>query len=184
MRRTTKYVIEVIFFVVLMFTLSGCSNDKLRVKTKRNKEFAVIRVKDDYYELPQASNLVYTENGVDYPQLKDGEIAYVVADVNIYYGGVAGYTDNIFIKDIKSYSVIDHEEAAEKLNIPDANDSDFKYGSHILQYKDENDLYLIMISRNLVVVYRDLEPFMEYEAGGTYENELIPFFEKISDGKK
>ena len=38
--------------------------------------------------------------GTDYPEMEDGACAHVVADVDIYDGGVAGYMNDYYLKDV------------------------------------------------------------------------------------
>lgn len=97
----------VIISVVCMIFLSACTGkgteaadrsqstdlgqdeytaDAMSITDEKDKEFMVMRVKDDYLEISCECDWVYLESGGEYPELADGQVALVKADVAIYDG--------------------------------------------------------------------------------------------------
>ncbi len=180
--------------LLMMLVLSGCKNDTqsdgkkmpadwMDISTENDKEFTMIRVKDDYLEIRsgEANAFVYTEPEGSYPELEDGQCAKVVADVNIYEGGEAGYMGNIFIKDLKSCTPVTYMDVAEEYGFPDAGSSNFDRQHYILQYKNEEELYLLLLNRNYVEAYRDGVFFAEFDLDACKGEKVTPFFEKLNE---
>lgn len=183
--------------VVLIFVgvLSGCQKesrdtepevkepvsayiaDYLEITSEKDQEFIVLRVKDDYLELTREYEWVYAGKGGKYPELADGQVARVKADVDVYDGGEAGYTGNKFITDLKQYEVLDYRDVVYELDIPSCEGTSF-YRQHLLQYQDGEKLYFIILNRNYIRVYLDGTFIKEYEYSGL-EDELEPFWTEV-----
>ena len=160
--------------------------DAMYITPEDDKEFTLIRVKDDYIEITREENgtqwnlYVYTELTGMYPDIEDGQCAKVVADVNIYDGGEAGYMDNIFIKDLKSYTPIDYKEVIDEAKLEDASSHTFDGNNHILQYQKDGNIYLLILCGGDVEVYKDGSHYMEYEYKDLKDDEMTkPFFESL-----
>ena len=184
--------------VVLIFVgvLSGCQKesrdtapevkepvsayiaDYLEITSEKDQEFIVLRVKDDYLEVTRGYDNVYAGKGGEYPELSDGQVARVKADVDVYDGGEAGYTGNKFITDLKQYEVLDYRDVVYELGIPSCEGKSGFYGQDLLQYQDGEKLYFIILNRNYIRVYSDGTFIMEYEYSGL-EDELEPFWTDV-----
>ena len=184
--------------VVLIFVgvLSGCQKesrdaepevkepvsayiaDYLKITSEKDQEFIVLRVKDDYLELTREYEWVYAGKGGKYPELADGQVARVKADVDVYDGGEAGYTGNKFITDLKQYEVLDYRDVIYELDIPSCEGRSGFYGQDLLQYQDGEKLYFIILNRNYIRVYSDGTFMKEYEYSGL-EDELEPFWTEV-----
>lgn len=155
-------------------------SDEMSVDSREDAVFYVMRVNDDYLEIPGECNYVYVEGGGIYPELENGQIAKVTADIKIYEGGVAGYTGNYFITDLKDQTVMSYEEVTDDLSIPEAAaEEEMSYGNKLLQYRQNDDLYFIVQIGQNVDVYLNGESVMEYEWSDP-DNILEPFFEEIT----
>ncbi|MCR5409910.1 MAG: hypothetical protein K6E90_02900 [Lachnospiraceae bacterium] len=116
----------------------------------------------------------------NYPELENGQIAKVTADIKINEGGVAGYTGNYFITDLKDQTVMSYEEVTDDLSISEAAaEEEMSYGNKLLQYRQNDDLYFIVQIGQNVDVYLNGESVMEYEWSDP-DNILEPFFEEIT----
>ena len=191
----------VIISVVCMIFLSACTGwgteaadrsqstdlgqdeytaDAMSITDEKDKEFMVMRVKDDYLEISHECDWVYLESGGEYPELADGQVARVKADVSIYGGGVAGYMGNIFIRDLKQYEVLDYKEVVDKLDVPDCESQSFEYGKHLLQYKISDRCYFVVMNRQYIEVYLDGTWIKEYEYGDLDATTLLaPFWAEV-----
>ena len=154
--------------------------DEMSIESQDNVEFYVMRVKDDYLNLSVHCGWVYLLPGGEYPELEDGQIAEVVADVDVYDGGENGYMGNYFIKNLKSCKVVTYEDIDNALYIPNSEDNTFDSDHHILSYQLGEKWYFIVNNRSYVAVYEDGTPFMDYQYG-TSKDPLVPFFEKIKE---
>ena len=152
--------------------------DGLTIWGEDAKNFYVMRVKDNYLEIPGECKWISLELTGEYPELEDGQIAYVVADVHLYEGGEEGYMGNIFIQKLISFQVIDDAALLEQFSIPLAGSEEFTYDTRMFQYEKEGDVYLLVMLGQYIEVYKNGAPFMEYEYK-ELENEFQPFFEKI-----
>lgn len=154
--------------------------DGMRVWAEDAKEFCIMCVDNRYLEVPGDCKPVYLGENGRFPELDDGQIASVTADVQIYDGGEAGFMHNIFIEDLISYSVIDRDKVADIPDIPDAGSTGFSYGVHMLKYDTGDHKFLLVMNERYVHVYLDGYPITEYEQSVHYEDMLDPFFEWIS----
>lgn len=195
-----KYV--VIVFCMCCLFISGCSSrdmaagtgndstteedmyvaDAMSSEKENNKSFYLMRVKDDYLEIPGECKEVYTECDAVFPELEDGQIVYVTADVTIVDGGEAGYMGNIFIDKLISYEKLAYSDVCQTLDISDLHDVSFAYANHMVSYIDGDKYYLCVLNRQYVEVYENGKPYMEYDYNEICEqNESImnPLYEKF-----
>ena len=186
----------VVFALIFIGVLCGCKKDNrdieqekteigsayiadyLEITSEKDQEFIVLRVKDDYLEVTRGYDNVYAGKGGEYPELSDGQVARVKADVDVYDGGEAGYTGNKFITDLKQYEVLDYRDVVYELDIPSCEGKSGFYGQDLLQYQDGEKLYFIILNRNYIRVYSDGTFIMEYEYSGL-EDELEPFWTDV-----
>ncbi len=87
---------------------TGYIADALDISNKKDAEFYIMRVNDDYIQIPGTCNWIYLTQGGVYPNLRNGQIAKVTADVEIYDGGEAGYMGNYFIKELKDSVILQY----------------------------------------------------------------------------
>ncbi len=152
--------------------------DYLEITSEKDQEFIVFRVKDDYLEVTREYEKVYKGQGGNYPELVDGQVARVKADVDVYDGGEAGYTGNKFITDLKQYEVLDYRDVVYELEIPSCEGKTGFCGQDLLQYQDGEKLYFVILNRNYIRVYSDGTFIKEYEYSGL-EDELEPFWTEV-----
>lgn len=158
---------------------TGCIADALDISNKKDAEFYIMRVNDDYIQIPGTCNWIYLTQGGVYPNLRNGQIAKVTADVEIYDGGEAGYMGNYFIKELKDSVILQYEDVVKDIDLPTATETEkMNYGNHMLQYQHNDELYLIILNRQYIDVFLNDELFMEYEYD-QLGNVLSPFFEKL-----
>lgn len=192
------FVVVVLIFVGV---LSGCQKesrdtepevkepvsayiaDYLEITSEKDQEFIVLRVKDDYLELTREYEWVYAGKGGKYPELADGQVARVKADVDVYDGGEAGYTGNKFITDLKQYEVLDYRDVIYELDIPSCEGRSGFYGQDLLKYQDGEKLYFIILYRNYIRVYLDGTFINEYEYSGL-EDKMEPFWTEVINGSE
>lgn len=186
----------VVFALIFIGVLYGCKNDNrdleqektevgsayiadyLEITSEKDQEFIVLRVKDDYLEVTREYEWVYAGKGGKYPELADGQVARVKADVDVYDGGEAGYTGNKFITDLKQYEVLDYKDVVYELDIPSCEGKSGFYGQDLLQYQDGEKLYFIILNRNYIRVYLDGTFIMEYKYDDL-EDKLEPFWTDV-----
>lgn len=186
----------VVFALIFIGVLYGCKNDNrdleqektevgsayiadyLEITSEKDQEFIVLRVKDDYLEVTREYEWVYAGKGGKYPELADGQVARVKADVDVYDGGEAGYTGNKFITDLKQYEVLDYKDVVYELDIPSCEGKSGFYGQDLLQYQDGEKLYFIILNRNYIRVYSDGTFIMEYKYDDL-EDKLEPFWTDV-----
>ena len=152
--------------------------DYLEITSEKDQEFIVLRVKDDYLEVTRGYDNVYAGKGGEYPELSDGQVARVKADVDVYDGGEAGYTGNKFITDLKQYEVLNYRDVVYELDIPSCEGKSGFYGQDLLQYQDGEKLYFIILNRNYIRVYSDGTFIMEYKYD-ELEDKLEPFWNEV-----
>lgn len=192
----------VIVFCLCCLFISGCSSrdmakgtendstteedmyvaDAMSTEKEKNKSFYIMRVKDDYLEIPGECKWVYTEGDAVFPELEDGQIAYVTADVSIVDGGEAGYMRNIFIDKLISCEKLAYSDVCQTLEIPNLYDVQFAYANRMLSYIDGDKYYLCVLNRQYIEVYENGKSHMEYEYNEIYEqNESImnPLYDKF-----
>lgn len=135
--------------------------DDMEVWRQPDREFFMMRIGSDYIEIPHECNFVYLTGSSQYPAMEDGQIVRVVADVEIAYGGIAGYLGNLFIKEIKSVEPVDYRYVIDRLEVPDAMEQEFEFDERMLAYEAEDQVSgkkgpaLIILSRNYVYEYVD-----------------------------
>ena len=186
----------VVFALIFIGVLCGCKKDNrdieqekteigsayivdyLEITSEKDQEFIVFRVKDDYLEVTRDYEKVYKGQGGNYPELADGQVARVKADVDVYDGGEAGYTGNKFITDLKQYEVLDYRDVVYELEIPSCEGKTGFYGQDLLQYQDGEKLYFIILNRNYIRVYSDGTFIMEYKYD-ELEDKLEPFWTEV-----
>ncbi len=152
--------------------------DYLEITSRKNSEFVVLRVKDDYLEVTRDYEMVYKGKEGEYPELEDGQIARVIADVDVYDGGIDGYSGNKFITNLKQYEVLDYRDAVDELKIPSCEGETSFYRQTLFHYQDGEKLYFIILNRDYIRVYLDGTVIMEYEYGDL-ENNLEPFWTEV-----
>lgn len=156
--------------------------DGMSMTDKDNKEFIIMRVNDDYLEISNEYKRVYLEEGGAYPELADGQIARVKADVVIYGGGHAGYMGNSFIKEIKECEILNYKEVTEELGIPDCLDEGTSFGLkyRMLKYCVSDRTYLVIANRDYSKGYLDGTCLIEYkDAEFDCTTRLNPFWEAV-----
>lgn len=160
---------------------TGYIADSLDISSKKDAEFYIMRVNDDYIQIPGTCNWIYLNQGGAYPNLRNGQIAKVTADVEIYDGGEAGYMGNYFIQELKDSAILQYEDVVKDIDIPTATETEkMNYGRHMLQYQHNDELYFIILNRQYIDVFLNDELFMEYEFD-QLGNILSPFFEKLNN---
>lgn len=160
---------------------TGYIADSLDISNKKDAEFYIMRVNDDYIQIPGTCNWIYLNHGGAYPNLRNGQIAKVTADVEIYDGGEAGYMGNYFIQELKDSAILQYEDVVKEIDIPTATETEkMNYGRHMLQYQHNDELYFIILNRQYIDVFLNDELFMEYEFD-QLDNILSPFFEKLNN---
>ncbi|MBR3283462.1 MAG: hypothetical protein IKI56_09240 [Ruminococcus sp.] len=160
---------------------TGYIADSLDISNKKDAEFYIMRVNDDYIQIPGICNWIYLNQGGAYPNLRNGQIAKVTADVEIYDGGEAGYMGNYFIQELKDSAILQYEDVVKDIDIPTATETEkMNYGRHMLQYQHNDELYFIILNRQYIDVFLNDELFMEYEFD-QLDNILSPFFEKLNN---
>ncbi len=136
--------------------------DWLDIQNENNVEFYIMRVNDNYLQVPGSCEKVYTDGG-EYPELENGQIAKVTADVAIYNGGIAGYMGNYFIRDLKDSEIIDYDTFINECSPGELYADDMNYNCRIVTYQDNDDVYLIVLNGLYIEVYKNGETFMEYD---------------------
>ena len=147
-------------------TGSGMDDDIYTV-SEDDKEFVVIRIKDEYYDIRRNGEFlrlhtVYTVR-TGYPEIAVGNCARVVADVDIVRGGIAGYNDDYFIKNVKSCVPLTYDEVDAEFDLADAGETNFDMYNQLLIYRDGGNIYMVCLYRNFVEVYKDGVFFAEYD---------------------
>ena len=172
--------------------------DSMDIAHEDNKEFYIINVKDIFYEINLSKyyvdskphnviwpEYIYCTDGGTFPEIKDGEVAKVVADIDLYNGGEDGFSNTIFIRNLKDYEVVDYSEVIETFEIQDVTDHTIDRDNHILKYQEMNDIYLLVLSGDFVEVYKDNKLYAELSAEGTTEmDHYIPFFDMLNSDKE
>ena len=145
----------------------GYIADDMDISSEENKEFTVIRIKDEYFDIRRQGkrielHYVYTYE-TDYPEMDEGACAKVVADVDIYDGGEAGFMDDYFLKDVKSYYLIPYDDVSIIFELPEAGETNFDMNTHMLAYHHAGSCYLLSLIWDKVEAYKDGDFFAEYD---------------------
>lgn len=174
-------------FLTTALLLTGCGYpsiyiaDDMSVNSKSHAEFYIMKVNSDYLEIPGRCNFVYVDTDGAYPELENGQVARVTADIDVYDGGEAGYTGNYVIKQLHDSVILPYKDVVENVDVPIATETEeMQYGRHMLQYQLNDDLYFIVLNRQFIDVYLNEELFIEYE-WSSLNNILSPFFEKVRE---
>ena len=141
--------------------------DDMSISHTENEELIMIRIKNEYFDIRRRGKWlelhdVYTY-GTGYPDMAEGACARVVADVDTYDGGEAGYMNDHFLKDVKSCEPVSYDEIAERFELADAGEKNIDMYDHMLVYHESGDCYLICLYRDKVIAYKDGDFFAEYD---------------------
>lgn len=156
--------------------------DDMTVTYENDKEFIVLKVKDDYMEISGNCQDVYLSEGGAYPALSDGQAARIKADVEIYDGGEAGYAGNLFIEDLKDYEIMDYKEVVEKLELPDCvrGEDHYQWGEWLCKYQVNDKYYFVVLNGMYIEVYFDGEFIKEYDWTSLEDDEILePFWTEV-----
>ena len=188
MRKSSR-LLCVVLVILTVLTMAGCGKngqpsvarnitDDLSSKDKKNYSFYVMKIQSDYKTIVDDCVDVYDLQKNLSPDLEDGQIAHVVADVSIVSGGIAGYLNDIFVKKVKKCEVLDYKEVTRKVKIPVAGSEEFSYNKRFFKYEEDDDTYFVFLDRQYIDVYKNGKRFMQYEFKDL-EDDFSPFFEKI-----
>ena len=140
--------------------------DGMSASTVEKEEFTMIRIKEEYFDIRRRGDWLELHNvytyGADYPELDEGGCAKVVADVDVYSGGAAGYMNDYYLRNVKSWDPVTYDDIAAEFELPDAGETNINMYNHMLVYHDGGDCYLICLYQDMVEVYKDGEVFAEY----------------------
>ena len=153
-------------------------DDAIHSEGKNDYEFYVMKVGEDYMSIIEDCVDVYNLQDHLSPDMEDGQIACVVADVSIVTGGYVGYCNDIFVNDVKSITILDYNEVIEQVDIPVAGSDEFSYYNRFFKYEDGDDIYFVFLDRQYIDVYANGEQYMQYEFNGL-EDDFSPFFESV-----
>ncbi len=107
-------VLAVIAGVILLLT--GCVQDAIKDVKKDDYELTFIRCEDEYRVAGSSINEVFPEWGMkgEFPSMEDGQFACMKADITIRTGGEAGYYEDVFIREVKSFEILSIDEVVER----------------------------------------------------------------------
>lgn len=140
---------------------------------KESESFYLMRI-GDKYRIPQGI-AAYAEDPGVLPDLEDGQIAHVTADVKVTgstFGYNPGYT--YYITKLISSEPVTYEEAVKDCNIPELGKDNLGFHS----YKYNGKIYLIVTLEN-VCVYTGEGKFMEYERPSSGQELYDKFLEEV-----
>lgn len=205
-----KMIKSLLYILILsagIFSLSGCGKtssgneytsentsteeiveDAMDVEQADDKEFYMLRCLDFYYEV-QSDILylepVFLETDGTYPEIEDGQVAKVVADVNVYNGGEDGFSNTLFIREVKSVEVIDYDEFFKAFDIKDASGTPVKSANRFLKYQNMNDHYLLLPEGHEIRIYKDGEYKVSFNDDEIDAGEEYPklFFDWLEEQK-
>ena len=168
--KTCKFMFKkiVIFFLVFIciIILSGCkkadsnvtynygSSDSLTVYKELDKEFYMFRAGNKYYEFRRIDGYLtiedmYDTENSDIPDMNDGDLMKVTADVDIYYGGISGSNHSIKINKLKSADLMDYNQIIDLLEIDDiADDISINRMNIIKMHRNEKNFEYISRVKN------------------------------------
>ena len=152
--------------------------DGMTSQAKKNYSFYVLKVKDHYKTIVNDCVDVYNLEDHISTDLENGQIALVKADVNLVTGGFAGYCNDIFVKNVRSIKIMDYKDVAKKVDIPVAGSDTFAYDRRFFKYEKDGDVYFVLLYCQYIEVFKNSEPYMEYEYDGL-DDDFSPFFEKV-----
>ncbi|SEQ25890.1 hypothetical protein SAMN02910369_01480 [Lachnospiraceae bacterium NE2001] len=161
--------------LVLVLCITGCGNqdppvpysqgggsDSMTVYKEWDKSFYMFRAEDYYIEFRNKDNYLTLEemipsNECDFPDMADGDLLRVVADVDTYYGGISGYNYSIKLRKIKSTQFIDYNDLIDELSILDVDDELINDRmNYISMHRDADtgDTYLIFPQDMSLFIYQ------------------------------
>ena len=156
----------ILLLLVLSLCFTGCgaagngptpvsysgASDSMTVFKEWNKEFYMIKAADDYYEIRYRDDYLEIEDMVasdecDFPEMNNGDLLKVVADVDMYYGGIGGHNYSIKLNKVNSTEYIDYNTVIDEFQIEDISD-DIKIERLTIikmhRDKESGDAYLIL----------------------------------------
>ena len=158
-------------------------DDDMNIDSANDMEIYVIRIRDEFYEITNENGntmvwqIFNTNTGV-YPRIEEGQIAKIVADVEIYNGGEDGYSNDKFINRLKSFEQVSYSDILDIFDIADACDNMLDSNHNILKYQDLDNIYLLLPYGGDYVAYRD-GTFVGQYSMGQYEDYPEGFFNHI-----
>ena len=143
-------------------------------------EFYMIKIGDKYIEFPSGNDYIYLDNtcAERYPDMESGEVAKVVADVHLYYGGESGFSGSIFVTDFISYEIIDYDDLDSLFDIPEPGTTDYVYYLEIFKYEYNDTVYLIAAMFDTMAVYDENGLVFSYDYYNS-EEDFSTFFDYI-----
>ena len=150
--------------------------DDLSIGHVKDEEFVVMRVGEDYVLLPGGSRQVFLGDCAGDMQMKDGQILRIVADGQIYNGGVAGFMRDVFLEKVKESTNVTYQEAIEEMEFPGTEGARFWWGEYVVKYCEGDQVFLVALNRGDMYVYLDGELALRYELDEKEET-LAPFYE-------
>ena len=158
--------------------VTGSIADGINSEEKNDYSFYVMKVKDEYMSIVEDCVDVYDLKDHISPDMEDGQIALVVADVSIVSGGYAGYCNDIFVNNVKSIEILDYKEVTEQVDIPVAGSSEFSYYRRFFKYENEGNIYFVFLDRQYIDVYANGKQYMQYEFADL-DDDFSPFFASL-----
>ena len=162
----------------VLMTVSGDMADSISSKEKHNYSFYVMKVKGEYRSIIEDCVDVYRLEDHISPDMKDGQIALVTADVSIATGGFAGYCNDIFVESVESITILDYKDVIDQVDIPVAGSDEFAYYRRFFQYENNGDIYFVFLYRQYIEVYVNGKHYMEYEFEDL-DDDFKPFFDSL-----
>ncbi len=152
--------------------------DGFDTRTEQDYSFYVMKAQDQYKTIIEDCVDVYNLEDHITPDMEDGQIALVVANVNIVSGGYAGFCNDIFVQSVSSFTLLDYGEVAEQVDIPVAGTEQMSYYRRFFKYEDQGDTYFVFLDRQYIDVYVNGGLYMQYEYDGL-DDYFAPFFESL-----
>ena len=159
-------------------TISGEMHDGINSKEMQNYSFYVMKVKGEYRSIIEDCVDVYRLEDHISPDMEDGQIALVVADVSTVTGGFAGYCDDIFVESVESITILDYKDVINQVDIPVAGSEEFAYYRRFFQYENNGDVYFVFLYHQYIEVYVNGKHYMEYEFEDL-DDDFKPFFDSL-----
>ena len=136
-----------VFIVLILLTcLTSCAVtvDDMKITELKSYQFVIFKANDEFFEADNDFIRVYsTGQETAYPEMSNGEFAFVTADVRRHDGGIGGFRGNKFIDKLISYEIIGSDEAAQRCGIPEVGEADFSYENKMLMYHSGENIYCV-----------------------------------------